>query len=61
MLVEMGFSRIEFVPSPLTPHVRVDASVVTEHRKRQRRIRAALAAWRKPADGRVFVRAWRHP
>ncbi len=57
MLVGIGFSRIEFMPSPVTSNVRTDAPVVSAYKKRNRRIRAALAALRKPTEGRVFVRA----
>jgi hypothetical protein len=57
LLVGIGFSKIEFMPSPVTPNVRTDASVLTAYKKRHRRIRAVLAAVRKPTEGRVFVRA----
>jgi RNase P/RNase MRP subunit POP5 len=45
------------MPSPVTPNVRTDASVLTAYKKPHRRIRAALSALRKPTQGRVFVRA----
>jgi tRNA (mo5U34)-methyltransferase len=59
MLLDLGFSKVEFLPSPVSPYVRTDANLLTAYRQRHRRIRAAIASLRKPTDGRVFALASR--